>query len=51
MMTRSGTEVDQTIRLKVLLCSNILSFSLVIGTSNGTRVVPGGNLTLYGPES
>ena len=48
MIILSGTKLDPMIRLNVSLPSNILS--LVIETSNGTLVISGRNLTLYGPE-
>jgi len=45
----SGKEVGLIVTLNVSLPSiKLLSF---IGTSNGTLVVPAGNVTVYGPES
>jgi len=48
MIILSGTNLGSMIRSNVSLLSNILS--LVIETSNGALVIPGRNLTLYGPK-
>ena len=47
MITLSGAELDLIMRPNVSLFSNISSS--VIGTSNGTLVIPTGIITLYGP--
>jgi len=43
----SGSEDGLIVRVKSSSSSNKSSF---IGTSNGTLVVPAGNVTVYGPD-
>ena len=43
-----GSEDGSIVSVKVSLASDIVS--LIIGISNGTVVVPAGNVTLYGPD-
>jgi len=47
-VTSSGSEDSSIVRVKSSSSSNMLSS--VIGTSNGTLVVPAGNVTVYGPD-
>ena len=43
-----GSEDESIVSIKFSLPSNIIS--LFIGISNGTLVIPAGNVTVYGPE-
>ena len=47
-VTPSGSEDELIVRVKSSLLSS--TSSLVIGTSNGTLVTPGRNVTVYGPD-
>ena len=48
-VTPSGSENGSIVILKSSLPSNVLSS--FIETSNGTLIVPAGNVIVYGPES